>query len=197
MQSHWTLKPHSENGWNNLWIDVSPKLMSRLDNSSSECFSDFLFNQHVYPTWNMNVSLRSFMNLSPDSDLYNFHRPRTFSWNSHSCWSFFFRCAIEQKFEITPRDIVQRTGVCRAHQSRHRFLFLGGKKICFKKQLRKWKIPGIQWRWTYFFMDLQETHKDHQMLTWKCLIKPSLHLIGGVLSPIISKHMCGSTALRS
>ena len=125
------------------------------------------------------------------------HFPEVKTWNSHSCWSFFFRCAIEQKFEITPRDIVQRTGVCRAHQSRHRFLFLGGKKICFKKQLRKWKIPGIQWRWTYFFMDLQETHKDHQMLTWKCLIKPSLHLIGGVLSPIISKHMCGSTALRS
>ena len=54
---------------------------------------------------------------------------------------FSFVAQSSNKFEITPRDIVQRAGVFRAHQNRHRFLFLGGKRSCFKKQLRKWKIP--------------------------------------------------------
>lgn len=146
----------------------------------------------------MNVPL-----LSQDSDLYIKPPPTSHIFLKSkleivtAVGPFSFIAQSNKTFEITPSDIVQGTGVCRAHQSRHRFLFLGGKRSCFKKNCEHERFPISNEGEGCFFMDLQETHKDHQRLTWKCLIKPSLHLIGGVLSPIISKRMCGSTALRS
>ena len=101
MQSHWTLKPHSENGWNESVDWCFAKLWADWTILAVIFFSDFLFNQHVQSTWMYHYDLlRIFHRIrifTTSTHLSHFSEVKT--WNSHSSWSIFFRCAIEQKFE--------------------------------------------------------------------------------------------------